>query len=125
MAEPDNDVSAEGGKTSEKSYWVVSPRDTKDGRKDIFFQVASPGCPSEQQVLKNQIERSLSTLRSIYPKSSDNKYDEAFAKLLALAQVGLVGLRPSTSIASAALESLHTEIVDREAGRIKNVYMLK
>ena len=39
--------------------------------------------------------------------------------------MGLVGSKASVTVAEAALDSLQAEIVDREAGRVKNDYMLK
>ncbi len=78
------------------------------------------------EVFKDEIERTLSQLRGIYPaKTSTAKFNEAFAKLLQLAQLGLVGETPATAIARSALLSLKAEIVDREAGQIKNAYMIK
>jgi hypothetical protein len=74
--------------------------------------------------LKDEIERTLSALRAVYSVDKA-KFNEAFAKLLALAQVGLPGPTPATSIARSALDSLKAELVDREAGRIKNEYMIK
>lgn len=106
-------------------YWAVEPRTGEDTQPDIFFRVLTAGCPAEQQRLKNEIERALSALRVIYAESSSGKFNEAFAKLLNLAQVGLVGPKPATSVAVSALDSLKSEIVDREAGRIKNNYMIK
>jgi hypothetical protein len=106
------------------SYWVISERTGEDGEKDIFFQVLAPGCPAEQQQLKDDVERTLSALRAIYAGETA-KFNEAFAKLLALAQVGLPGESPATSVARAALDSLKAEVVDQEAGRIKNQYMIK
>jgi hypothetical protein len=107
------------------SYWAVEPRTGDDNQPDIFFRVLKAGCPAEQQQLKNEIERTLSALRIIYAEGTSGKFNEAFAKLLSLAQVGLVGQKPATSVAEAALDSLKSEIVDREAGRVKNDYMIK
>jgi hypothetical protein len=87
--------------------------------------VLKGGCPAEHQQLKNEIERTLSALRIIYPGGSDGKFNEAFAKLLSLSQVGLAGTSPATSVAESALNSLKNEVVDREAGRVKNAYMVK
>jgi hypothetical protein len=126
--DPANAASEEpnGDKAKDKpsGYWIVSEREGKDGQRDIYFQVVAPGCPSEQQSLKNRVERTLSNLRAIYP-ANDPKLNEAFAKLLSLSQVGLVGSKPSVTVAEAALDSLQAEIIDREAGRVKNNYMLK
>jgi hypothetical protein len=114
---PDNEEKPSG-------YWAVSERTGQDQQKDIFFKVLAPGCPSEQQTLKNRIERTLSSFRTIYA-TNEPKFNEAFAKLLSLSQVGLVGPKASVAVADAALDSLQSEIVDREAGRVKNDYMVK
>lgn len=106
-------------------YWTVERRKGEDGTLDIYFKVLKSGCPADQQRLKNEVERTLSALRVLYAGSVGGKFEEAFAKLLSLAQVGLAGPSPSTSVAEAALESLQNEIVDREAGRVKNDYMIK
>ena len=111
------------GETPSTGYWAVERRRGEDDQPDIFFRVLKSGCPTEQQQLKNEIERTLSALKTIYVPGS--KFNEAFAKLLSLAQVGLVGATPATSVAEAALDSLKNEIVDREAGRVKNGYMVK
>jgi hypothetical protein len=121
----------EGGDAAPKppeapgGYWTVEPRKGQDGQPDIYFGVLKAGCPADQQRLKNEIERTLSALRVLYTGSVGGKFEEALTKLLSLAQVGLVGQSPSTSVAEAALESLQNEIVDREAGRVKNDYMIK
>jgi uncharacterized membrane protein YqjE len=74
---------------------------------------------------KGDIERTLSLILSIYARPHDiSKRDEAAAKLLKLAQLGLVGPSPATSEAIAALTVFKHDIVNREGGRIKNDYML-
>ena len=107
------------------TFWYVSERASEDGHKDIYFQVKKPGCPSDQQALKNEVERVLSVLKILYPDLANHRFNDAFAKLLALSQLGLAGAKPSTLIAKSALDSLKQEVVDREAGRVKNDYMIK
>lgn len=109
-----------------KGFWQVKEhkRDSDSEPRDIYFGVIKPGAPPEVQSLKNEIERTLSTLRLIYG-TTQTKFDEAFVRLLHLAQVGLQGEDPAVSEAKAALEALKMEIVNREAGRIKNEYMVK
>ncbi|WP_454758747.1 hypothetical protein [Caulobacter segnis] len=107
----------------DKGFWTVEERADANGNRDIFFGVIRQGCPTAQQQLKDEIERTLSVLRVLYGK--DTKFNEAFDKLLALAQVGLPGVDPAVSTAKAALASLQAEVVGREAGRIKNTYMVK
>lgn len=114
---------SEIGMDSMKLYWEVSERLGEDGKKDILFNVINPGCPASQNELKNDVERTLSAIKIIFENSKDGKFEESFAKLLRLAQLGLIGLTPDTTSARYALESLKHEIVAREGGRIKNSYM--
>jgi hypothetical protein len=106
-------------------FWAVEPRDGNDNLKDIHFKVLNPGCPAEQMSLKNEIKKTLSALKIIYGRDDKPRYEECFAKLLGLAQVGLVGPKPAINVAISALSSLQAEIVDRESGRVKNAYMFK
>lgn len=109
-------------------FWQVREHDRKDVSepRDIYFGVIKPGAPPEVQELKNEIDRTLSTLRLIYgTPAAQPRFDEAFVRLLHLAKVGLQGEKPAVVEARAALEALKTEIVNREGGRIKNGYMLK
>jgi hypothetical protein len=65
-------------------------------------------------------------IQSIYAtEAGSDKTREAVAKLLSLAQVGLVGPHPATDVAAHALTALQSEIVEREAGPVKNAYMKK
>lgn len=102
--------------------WIVSSRTGEDGREDINFTLKDPDVPHEQITLKGDVERTLSALHVLYSESPD-KFKEAFEKLLSLARVGLVGPKASPSVSIEALASLHREIVDREAGNIKNSYL--
>lgn len=95
---------------------------------DIDFRVSRPGAPAEQLNFKNDVDRTLSVLRAVYAKRTDRclaGYKWAYERLLPIAQLGLVGSTPSTAIAASALTMLQAELVDREAGRIKNSYMIE
>ena len=107
-----------------QTYWRVEPREGQDGFRDINFIVEAVGPPSEQLHLKSEIEAALRVLRVIYPdEGSRRKFDEAYDQLLALSQVGLVGVKASPATATLALRTLEQDIVAREAGPIKNTYM--
>jgi hypothetical protein len=108
------------------TYWRVVPREAEDGSLDIDFQVVDPDCPPAQRSLKNEVERAISTVNSLYGSEKDaRKKAEAFGKLVALSRVGLVGPRASPEIAMDALRALEADIVTREAGPVKNAYMRK
>lgn len=112
--------------SQDRGYWQVEPRNEADGSPDIYFKVIKPGCPAEMQSFKADIERALSTVRAIYARQNDTaKRHEAISKLTALAQLGLVGVSPAISEASSGLSLFQSDIVSREAGRIKNEYMVQ
>lgn len=107
-------------------YWRVEPRDAEDGTPDINFRVVHPGAPRDQRELKNEAERALRIIKAIYGSADDRpKLNEAVAKLVALCQVGMVGPSASPAVAGDALRALEADIVEREAGPIKNHYMRK
>lgn len=111
----------------DRGYWAVEPRTEADGdTPDIFFKLIKPGCPADMLTLKGDIERALSVILSIYAREAErSKRNEAVAKLTKLAQLGLVGTSPATSEATAALSAFKHDVIGREAGRIKNDYMLQ
>jgi len=112
--------------SSRQGYWGVEPREAEDGTPDINFRVLNPNAPQDQRELKNNIERALTIIKALYHRADDtSKLKEAVAKLVALAQVGLVGANASPVVASDALKALEADIVEREAGPIKNQYMRK
>lgn len=109
-----------------KGFWGVEPRDAEDGTPDINFRVLKVGAPRDQRDLKNEVERALTILKSLYRKPEDSgKLREAVSKLVALSQVGLVGLNASPVVAFDALRALESDIIERESGPIKNLYMRK
>ncbi len=109
-----------------RGYWAVEPRMEEGGLPDIYFKVITPGCPAEMLALKGDIERTLSSLQAIYARAVDrSKLEEGTAKLIKLAQLGLVGPAAATPEAVAALTMFKHDMVSREAGRIKNDYMLR
>lgn len=110
----------------DRGFWAVEPRQEADGTPDIYFKLIKSGCPADMLDFKGGIERALSIVLSIYARSDHPaKRDECVAKLLKLAQLGLVGPSQATQEANAALSVFKQDIVNRESGRIKNDYMLK
>jgi hypothetical protein len=107
-------------------FWGVEPREAEDGTPDINFRVFRSNAPQDQRDLKNEAERALTIVKALYRRPEDErKLREAVAKLVALSQVGLVGPDPSPAVARDALRALEGDIVEREAGPIKNQYMRK
>jgi hypothetical protein len=119
-------VAAADESSQRRGYWAVEPRTEEGGIPDIYFKVLAPGSPAEMLTFKGDIERTLSSIQSIYARQVDRaKLEEAAAKLTKLAQLGLVGALPATSEAIASLALFKHDIVSREAGRIKNDYMVR
>lgn len=98
-------------------------RDTGNPR-DINFQVAegTASVPEEQLALRDEIDRTLVVLRTIFPED-DRRFESYFVPLLSLAQAGLVGDAAQPELALRALTQLQQQVVAREGGRIKNHYM--
>lgn len=119
-------MDASGGDEAARGFWGVEPRGGVDDTPDINFRVCKPNPPQEQRELKAEAERALTIVKALYRKSDDRaKLDEAVAKLVALCQVGLVGPNASPSVGRDALRAFEADIVEREAGPIKNQYMKK
>lgn len=119
-----------GAHADEVGFWIVTAElsDDPGGFPDIRFEWTGRAgeAPPELLEFRNRVDKTLGTLRLIYgDRSRRPHFDESFGKLLNLAQLGMVGLKPATREANAALDSLQWEILSREAGRIKNGYMLK
>jgi hypothetical protein len=99
-------------------------RDPQNSR-DIFFEIASSDVkfiPDDQSQLKDEIDKTLTTLRIIFPQG-DARFEEYFQSVLSLGQAGLVGIAAQPVVASHQLSSLKNEITAREGGKIKNQYM--
>lgn len=107
-------------------FWGVEPRSAEDDTPDINFRVLKGGAPESQRDLKSEAERALTIVKALYRRPEDApKLREAVAKLVALSQVGLVGPNASPAVAMDALRALEADIIEREAGPIKNQYMRK
>jgi hypothetical protein len=112
--------------TKPTGFWGVEPREATDGTPDINFLVFKTNAPPDQRELKAEAERALTVVKALYRKPDDHsKLNEAVAKLVALCQVGLVGANASPAVAMDALRALEADIIEREAGPIKNQYMRK
>lgn len=115
-----------GQQATPTGFWGVEPREAADGTPDINFRVFQNNAPQDQRELKGEAERALTIIKALYRKPEDQpKLNESVAKLVALCQVGLVGPDASPAVAIDALRALEADIVEREAGPIKNQYMRK
>jgi hypothetical protein len=107
-----------------QGFFVVSP--SANGT-DITFQICptTDGDPPEEQAkLVTDLDRALRVLRAVFD-GRELEYKRYFVPLLTLSQGGLVGPRAQPEIARRALIELKQEVLEREAGRFKNQYMLR
>lgn len=104
----------------EGSFTVAPDGDTRD----IVFRVKpnTGDLPEDQLTLKDDIEKSLTVLRGLF-SPGDPRFASYFRALLSLAQLGLAAEPAHPLLATRALVALKNEVVAREAGRIKNLYM--
>lgn len=127
MGEPE--ASSESDTAEYKPVWIVSEREGKDGRKDIYFQVCQPNSVTpDQTALHSEIEKTLTAFHVLFSREKDTaRYGEVVQKLLMLAQLGLVGVRGecNPSIARDALIRLQAEVAEIDGPKVKNDFLKK
>lgn len=110
---------------------VPNPTDPKAW--DIYYGLPpdSPQPPpKDQSELQERIQKVLRSVQQLYKTFDQEKKDRAsiqfrnyYVRLFKLAQLGLEGANVATEIASSALTSLTAELIDDEAGRVKNAHL--
>ncbi|PZR26448.1 MAG: hypothetical protein DI535_14350 [Citrobacter freundii] len=78
--------------------------------------------PVEQQRLLMDISSTLAVLQQMYSIDSIS-FKKAFDQLFYLAKIGLEGINAQPEMAAAMLKQLKKEVVDQEAGKVKNNYL--
>ena len=99
---------------------------SENNSRDIMFNPNSNATeiPEDQLKLQSEIEKTLVVLRGI-TKENNERFERYFVPLLSLAQAGLVGETAQPKLSLQALETLQSEIVANEGGRIKNGYLIR
>ncbi|MEO5332662.1 MAG: hypothetical protein H7839_11620 [Magnetococcus sp. YQC-5] len=93
---------------------------------EINFQILdSNKITSDMDSLREDVESTVGSLHTIFKNTSDKKFQAYFDRLLALAQVGLMGENPLPLKAQRALDSLKKEINTQEAPVIRMNYLKK
>jgi hypothetical protein len=104
------------------------PNPSDENATEIFFGLLDvPGCPPKEQVeLQVEIAKVLRVITRLYLNGPCNRI-EAFrcyyVRLFHLARVGLEGSNAAPGVARAALAATIAELVDDEAGNVKNANM--
>jgi hypothetical protein len=94
---------------------------------DIAFNLtadADKDLPPDQQDLIFAVGSAVEIIRTIY-KDDQKSFADYFAQLISLAKLGLEGENAQPALAQRALEHIKIEIIDREAGKVKNQYLRK
>lgn len=97
---------------------------------DIYFgldEKSPQPPPKDQGELQEEIARVLGIIRRLYISQNnalDNKFRRYYIRLFRLAQLGLEGQNASTELAKTALASVIKDLVDDEAGRVKNGHLV-
>jgi hypothetical protein len=78
--------------------------------------------PVEQQRLLIEVANTIALLQGIYAVSSIG-FKKSFEQIFYLAKVGLEGANAQPEMATTVLRQLKKEVVDREAGKVKNSYL--
>lgn len=106
----------------EQGAFIVSQ--SKEQIREIQFNTTEHSPSNEQLKLRDEVEKTLIVLQSIF-KDDDKNYFLYFNQLLSLAQAGLVGPHAYPEVAKSALENFQNDIFTKVGGKIKNKYMKK
>lgn len=100
-------------------------RDSKNP-DDITYEMQADlkDIPDELLDLRDEVDKTLTTIRMLFLQNDPEKFEEYFRSLLSLAKVGLAGDSANPGLAARALQTLKHDILAREGGRIKNRYMI-
>jgi hypothetical protein len=107
-----------------KGNYMVTPI---DGNTDISFNLtvdADKDLPPDQQDLIFAVGSAVEIIRTIY-KDDKKSFVDYFAQLISLSKLGLEGENAQPALAQRALDHIKIEIIDREAGKVKNQYLRK
>lgn len=80
--------------------------------------------PKDQMDLVSDIETVSRALRILY-KPEDTRFRMYYVRLFSLGQLGLEGANAYTDVAKGALATVTAELIDDEAGRVKNDHLKK
>src|SRR4051812_15817884 len=104
-----------------KGYFNVF-RDPKNNR-EIHFHVPDDAGdpPADQLALKSDVEKALMVIQTLF-EMDEKSFERFFYPLLSLAQCGLGGQNAQPEVARLALESFKADVLNAQAGRVKNKY---
>ena len=93
---------------------------------DIYFGLPGEAPPKDQLDLQGEIEDVLDTARRLYldaePKREE-RFRRCYVRLFQLAQLGLEIANPPTDLARGAVKEVVRDLIDDEAGHVKNGHL--
>jgi hypothetical protein len=111
-------------------YTLPAPDPSHPDAYDIYFGVKKDLTPAKDQIdLQDNVQRVLRTVQVLYAKtdkeSDRNKrqFRIYYVRLYRLAQVGLEGSSVSPDIATAALATTTSDLIDDEAPNVKRTHL--
>jgi hypothetical protein len=98
---------------------------------DIYFGIDATGPqppPKDQGELQGEIERVLNAVQRLYLSDGtapQPRFRRYYVRLFRLAQLGLEGPDASPEVAKGALATVKRDLIDDEAGRVKNGHLIR
>jgi hypothetical protein len=100
---------------------------------DIYFGVSSGTAqppPKDQSDLQADIAKVLRAVQLTYRRAKSTERSKAqfriyYMRLFRLAQLGLEGSSAAPDVASGALKAVTADLIDDEAGRVKNGHLMR
>lgn len=105
------------------------PDPTNEKAQNIYFGVletAQHPIPTAQLELQQEIDKLLRSVQQIYGGTEERQkqqFRSYYVRLFRLAQVGLEGTNVAPEISKSALAQVATDLIDDEAGRVKNGHL--
>ncbi len=106
------------------------PDPGKAAAVDLYFGIdkGAPQPPPKEQVeLHIEIERVLSIVQKLYLAHASRphaRFRRYYVRIFRLAQLGLDGGNASPDMAKVALDKVKQDLIDDEAGRVKNGHLM-
>lgn len=106
------------------------PNPASPGAVDIFYGLKdSPSPPPDDQIdLQLNIDKVLRAARVLYMGSEPpqpEKFRPYFVRLFRIAQLGMEGPNVAPGVAKGVLAAIAADLIDDEAGKIKNAYLMR
>ncbi len=128
---PTNEVGEPLGNPPRQGQPGEAPDPTDENATNITFGIedsAPRPLPKEQLELQQEIDEVLHTVRDLYLEQTDGsdvmrpkpQFRTFYVRLFYLAQLGLEGSNISPEAARISLEGVKSDLIDAEAGRVKN-----